>query len=83
MLHAIALAVLLTGAPAGRSHPDTVRAEEEIRLSVLRNAAEVRRCYEREGLRRNPSLAGTVEIELTILPTGEVDEVAITAASLE
>jgi hypothetical protein len=74
MLHVIALALTL-GAAAGPSvRADSVRADEDVRLAILRHADEVRHCYASEGLRRNPSLRGLVEIELTILPTGTVDD---------
>jgi hypothetical protein len=61
---------------------DSLRADQEIRESVLRNSADVRRCYEREGLRRDATLRGTMEVELTILPTGSVDSVAVLRADL-
>lgn len=83
MLSSLAL-VLALGAPAASAPalPDTVRAETEIRQVVLRNASDVRRCYEREGLRRNPELTGLIEIRMTILPTGRVDEVVLATSSM-
>jgi hypothetical protein len=77
MLHALALVLLLDAAPAPVATPDSVRADAEIRLTILRHAADVRGCYEREGLRRDPSLRGTLEVEVTVLPTGVVDSVAV------
>lgn len=54
---------------------DSVRADRVIRETVLRHARDARRCYEMEGLRRNPGLSGTIELEVTILPTGIVEHV--------
>lgn len=88
MLSSLALVLALgTTPPSARALPDTapadtVRADTEIRQVVLRNAADVRRCYEREGLRRNPELTGLLEIRMTILPTGRVDEVALATNSM-
>ena len=86
MLSSLALVLALgTTPPAGApalAPPDTVRADTEIRQVVLRNSADVRRCYEREGLRRNPELTGLIEIRMTILPTGRVDEVALATSSM-
>ena len=77
----IALA-LLTPAPSARDSvpgaaPDSVRREFEVRETVLRHAPDVRRCYQDEGLRRNPELSGKIDLELTILPTGTVDSVNV------
>ena len=52
---------------------DSVRADRVIRETVLRHARDARRCYEMEGLRRNPVLISTIELEVTILPTGIVE----------
>ena len=84
MLHALALAILLEAAPppaaaAAAAAADSIRADAEIRQTILRHAADVRGCYEREGLRRDPSLKGTVEVEVTVLPSGVVDSVAVAA----
>ena len=78
MLHALALVLLLDVTPAPAA-PDSVRADSEIRQTILRHARDVRGCYEREGLRRDPSLVGTLEVEVTVLPTGVVDSVAVNA----
>ena len=84
----IALA-LLAPLPAAGSAPatldsipasDSVRREVEVRETVLRHAPDVRRCYQDEGLRRNPELTGKIDLELTILPTGTVDSVNIAAS---
>ena len=52
---------------------DSVRTDRVIRETVLRHARDARRCYEMEGLRRNPVLSGTIELEVTVLPTGIVE----------
>ena len=84
MLHQIALALALAASPQPAAvAADSARAEEDLRTTVLRNARDVRRCYEKEGLRRNAQLKGTVEVELTILPTGVVEHVAVTTLGLE
>ena len=85
MPYPLALALALaTGfaAPPDSVRDDSVRTDFEIRMAVLRNAADVRRCYEREGLRRDPSLHGLVELAVTILPTGSVERVAIRTSEL-
>ena len=87
MLSSLALALALgttSAAVPSPAHatPDTIRADTEIRQVVLRNAGDVRRCYEREGLRRNPRLTGLIEIRMTILPTGRVDEVVLGTSSM-
>lgn len=80
LLLAVALAV--TNPAPAQPVADSVRTDVEVRTTVLRHATDVRRCYQDEGLRRNPSLAGQVELELTILPTGHVDEASVPATSL-
>jgi outer membrane biosynthesis protein TonB len=65
-------------APADSVTPaDSVRQEVEVRATVLRHTPDVKRCYQDEGLRRNPELKGKIEVELTILPTGTVDSVNV------
>ena len=61
---------------------DSVRADREIRLVALRHVADVRRCYEREGLTRDPLLSGTLEITVTVLATGVVREASVTAETM-
>jgi outer membrane biosynthesis protein TonB len=81
MTPAILVALALLGpAPAGPDSlvpSDSVRREIEVRETVLRHAPDVRRCYQDEGLRRNPELSGKIDLELTILPTGTVDSVNV------
>jgi outer membrane biosynthesis protein TonB len=81
MTPALLIALALLGpAPAGPDSvpaSDSVRREIEVRETVLRHAPDVRRCYQDEGLRRNPELSGKIDLELTILPTGTVDSVNV------
>src|SRR5688500_9872307 len=74
------IALLLTlASPNQGSAADSSRTDREIRAAALRHAADVRRCYEREGLRRDRRLAGTLEVSVTVLPTGVVSEAAVTS----
>ena len=83
MTPAILIALVLAAHPAAAGNRDSValadstRQEIEVRATVLRHAPDIRRCYQDEGLRRNPDLAGQIELELTILPTGTVDSVNV------
>jgi hypothetical protein len=90
MLHTLLLAVALHVAPATTfppltlsfPRPDSVRADLEIRLVALRHASEIQHCYVTRGLSVNPSLAGMVEIELKVLPSGRVDSANVAASAL-
>ena len=85
MITALALALSLLPAQfaaADSSAADSVRSDAEIREFVLRHVDDVRRCYQTEGLSRNPALSGMVEVELTIQPTGVVHSVIVDAQSL-
>ena len=73
-------AATLVSAQASRA--DSVRADDEIRLVALRHAGEIQRCYETQGLRVNPSLAGLVEVELKVLPSGRVDSASVATSAL-
>ena len=80
MSHTLAFLLSLWSAPLAPTVPafiaapaDSIRTDAEIRASVLRHASDVRTCYETEGLKRNPRLEGTLEVEVTILPTGVVE----------
>jgi hypothetical protein len=81
MSYTLALALSLLGASPVAPN-DSIRTDASIRTAALRHAPEVRKCYETEGLGRNPSLAGSVEITVTILPTGTVSEVDVKSPSL-
>jgi hypothetical protein len=61
---------------------DSLRADREIRLVALRHVADVRRCYEREGLTRDPRLSGTLELTVTVLATGVVSDVGVSASDM-
>lgn len=75
---ALAAALAIWNPVAG----DSVRADADIRQSALRHSADIRRCYETEALSRNPSLSGTLDVEVTILPTGVVSKVGIPPTGL-
>ena len=79
LAHAAFLFALI--APANRA--DSVRTDRDIRLAALRNAADVRRCYEREGLARDPGLTGTLDITITVLATGTVRDVVVSSSSMQ
>ena len=83
MTPALLLALTLAAVhPAAPARVDSLRTDVEVRATVLRHATDLRQCYQEEGLRRNPSLAGQLELELTILPTGHVDRAAVGTTSL-
>jgi hypothetical protein len=77
MIAKLALVLSIT-APA-QSPTDSTRAGHEIRMVALRHVADVRRCYEREGLTRDPGLSGTLDVTVTVQATGVVTEAAISA----
>ena len=74
---ALALSLLVPPASAVSSPSDSIRTDAAIRATVLRHASAVQKCYETEGLQRNPTLTGSVEITVTILPTGLVTDVGV------
>lgn len=78
LLLSLALAGALTGGATG----DSIRTDRDVRLTALRNARTVTRCYVDEGLRRAPGLEGVVEVELVIEATGIVSEVKVSSATL-
>lgn len=78
-LLALALAASVAMPPVGG---DSVRTERDVRLTALRNARSITRCYVDEGLKRAPDLTGVVEVELTIEATGVVSEVRVSSATL-
>ena len=82
MISLLALAASLA-LSASAAPGDSARADHDIRQSALRHARDIRHCYESEGLSRNPALAGTIDVELTILPTGVVSRVGVEASRLE
>ena len=72
-----ALAGQLSALPA-----DSARSDADVRDVALRHATEVRRCYETQGLRLNPSLGGTLEVSVTVSPSGRVDSASVSASQL-
>ena len=76
------LAMLLAASLAGAGSSDSLRTDRDVRLTALRNARSVTRCYVDEGLRRQPELEGVVEVSLTVEPTGVVSEVQVSSATL-
>ena len=80
---ALVLSLLSASSSAPAAPSDSIRTDANIRAAALRHAAGVRKCYETEGLGRNPSLAGSVEITVTILPTGAVSEVDVKPQGLK
>ena len=71
--------LLALAAPVDRSHADSVRSDRDVHLAALRHVADVKRCYEREGLTRDPRLTGTLDVSVTVLATGEVSEASVAA----
>lgn len=78
----LALALGLPPRPTAAG-ADSVRSDADVHEVALRHAEDVQRCYESEGLRRNPALVGTLELELVVLPTGVVDSVRVDASTLD
>ena len=85
MPYNLALVLSLMGVSSGAVPvpTDSIRTDADIRAAVMRHAPAVRKCYETEGLLRNPSLAGSVEITVTILPTGVVSDVEVSTVGLK
>jgi hypothetical protein len=83
MLHTLVLSLALASRMSLMpSQPDSLRPDVDVRLVALRHSAEIQRCYETEGLRVNPGLSGLIEVELTVTPSGLVQEAAISASGL-
>jgi hypothetical protein len=81
MLAPLAL-VLALASPPHRAVADSVRSDRDVRLAALRHVADVKRCYEREGLSRDPRLTGTLDVSVTVLATGEVSEATIASHTM-
>lgn len=73
--------LLSLAAPAGRA--DSMRSDRDVRLAALRHVADVRRCYEREGLTRDPGLTGTLDVTITILATGTVSNAVVSSSAMQ
>lgn len=83
MLHALLLALTLGSAPRAAIAADSARPDGEVQEIVLRHADDVRKCYQSEGLRRDPAMRVMLELELTILPTGRVDSAAVSTPDVK
>src|SRR3954470_10567372 len=81
MLAPLALVLALASAPH-RPVADSVRSDRDVRLAALRHVADVKRCYEREGLSRDPRLTGTLDVSVTVLATGEVSEATVASHTM-
>ena len=83
MLHTLILSIALASRMSVvPQQPDSLRPDMDVRLVALRHSGEIQRCYETEGLRVNPGLGGMIEVELTVAPSGRVQDAAISASAL-
>lgn len=84
MLHFFALSLALSAQSASipTQRPDSVRADDAIRMVALRHAKDIQSCYENSGLKVNPTLTGMVEVEVTVLPSGRVQNANVSASAL-
>lgn len=83
MLHTLVLSLAMASRLSLMPQPaDSVRPDTDIRLVALRHSSEIQRCYETEGLRVNPGLSGRVEVEVTVAPSGRVEDAAVSASAL-
>jgi hypothetical protein len=78
----LAHAALLLSLVAPAHPADSVRTDRDVRLTALRHVADVRRCYEREGLTRDPGLTGTLDITVTVLATGTVRDAVVSSSAM-
>lgn len=79
----LAHAALLLSLVAPANRTDSVRTDRDIRLAALRHVADVRRCYEHEGLTRDPGLTGTLDVTITILATGTVRDAVVSSSAMQ
>ncbi len=70
-----------TGTGSSKSAPTATRSAEEIERVFQKNKGAIFTIYNR-ALRKNPSLAGKVVVELTIDPDGRVIKVTIVSSEL-
>jgi TonB family protein len=82
MLHSLILSLVLASRISLMPQPDSVRPDNDIRLVALRHSGEIQRCYETEGLRVNPGLSGMIEVEVTVAPSGRVEDAEISSSAL-
>jgi len=71
------LAFVLAVASPPERLADSTRSDRDVRLAALRHVSDVKRCYEREGLTRDPRLAGTLDVTVTVLATGVVSDASV------
>jgi outer membrane biosynthesis protein TonB len=83
MLHTLLVSLALAGnTTLASQHPDSLRPDTDVRMVALRHASEIQRCYESEGLRINPGLSGVIEVEVTVGPSGRVENAEVSASAL-
>lgn len=82
MLHSLVLTVALV-ARSVAAPSDSLRPDTDVRLVALRHAAEIQGCYETHGLKVNPDLRGVIEVEVTVAPTGKVEDANVTSSALQ
>jgi len=83
MLHTLFLSLALASRMSLMpQQPDSLRPDNDIRLVALRHSAEIQRCYEAEGLRLNPGLGGMIEVEITVSPSGRVEDAEVASSAL-
>src|SRR4051812_26415399 len=77
VLAGLALQVAAAARPVIAVPTDSGRSSGELRVASQRYAPTVRGCYEREGLKLDPALEGTLDVSVTIVPQGHVREVRV------
>jgi len=83
MLHTFLVSfALATQMTLGPQATDSLRPDTDVRLVALRHAAEIQRCYETEGLRINPGLSGMIEVDVTVGPSGRVEDAEVSSSAL-
>ena len=89
MLHILLLSLTLASLPPSahlttlpRQNPDSLRPDLDVRLVALHHASEIQSCYENQGLRINPSLSGMIEVEVTVGPSGRVEDANVSSSAL-
>ena len=82
MLHTLVLSLAIASRMSLMpQQADSVRPDNDIRLVALRHSSEIQRCYETEGLRVNPGLSGTLEVEGQVFSVSEGDAVFVEAGA--
>ena len=65
-------------APAPAPAPSRARAAAEIEAAAQRYAPVVRHCYQEEGLKSDPTLAGILHVSIAVGPGGDVHSPHVT-----